>query len=78
MSHSRNIIITVADSLVKMGAAESSLLSEVLEPDDVPDTVDKLKSATIRTKSDLELLKMNGWSSASVWACGSGCSKSWV
>jgi len=44
-----------------MGAAQSSRLADFLDPEDVPDTVNKLRAASIRAESDLKMLNAGEW-----------------
>ena len=44
-----------------MGAAQSSRLADFLDSEDVPDTVEKLRAASIRAESDLKMLNAGEW-----------------
>ena len=44
-----------------MGAAQSSRLADTLDPEDVPETLRKLRAASIRSESDLKMLNAGEW-----------------
>ena len=44
-----------------MGAAQSSRLADTLDPEDVPETLEKLRAASIRSESDLKMLNAGEW-----------------
>ena len=44
-----------------MGAAQSSSLAGILDPEDVPQTLEKLRAASIRSESDLTMLNAGEW-----------------